>query len=92
MLQIMPGAIEKSLFPSVCVVDQVVRNNQAAAGATLADSTDSIDRKYLFHPGMLECPNVGAIIDKVRRNILAITVASQEYDRLATKLPVHQAT
>ena len=73
---------KKSRRPAVRVIDDLVGNHQYAWREIGADAADGRERENFFHAARLQRPDIGAVIDLVRRYGVAIAMPRQEHDRL----------
>src|SRR5437773_9999190 len=61
------------------IVDDLMRQQQRARLQVPANGAYGCHRDDLARPSVLECPQVGAEVDLMRRDAVAIAVARQEY-------------
>ncbi len=80
------AAFMESHLPPPSVIDDLMGNDQHAGGEVCADAANRGDRNDLFCPDLGQGPDIGAVIDEVRRNRVAVTVTRQEYHLLFADL------
>src|SRR5437867_2379990 len=61
------------------IVDELMRQQQRARLQVPANGAYRCHRDNLARPSVLECPQVGAVVDLMRRDAVALAVARQEY-------------
>ena len=74
-------ALKKSLLAPVGVVNDLVRNDQIPGFEVGADATHGRDRNDRLGATLGQGPDVGTVIDFVRRNRVSVAVPGQEGDR-----------
>ena len=62
------------------VVDQLMRQHEVATAYVGGDGADRGHRENRRHPALLQRPQVGAVVDPVRRNRVSVPVARQKND------------
>ncbi len=83
-------AVEKGRLAPPGVVQDLIGNDQVARIEIGTDAAHRGHRNDAADARLLQRPDVGAIIDGVRRNGMAIAMARQEYRRVAADLAKHQ--
>ena len=68
--------IKKCLLPAPAVIDELIRDNHRQR--RLRDATYSSKTDNLLHAQLFHCPDIGAIVDAVRRDIVATAMARQK--------------
>ena len=80
---------EEGVLAIIGVINDLVWQHKAlGTQVTRRDATDGVDGNDARNPGLLERPNIGAVVDAVRRDSVAGAVARQEYHLLA--VPTHR--
>ena len=83
-------SIEKGVFATVGVIDDLTRNDD---GSGLHVGADAADRGHRYHPRdilRMQRPDIGAVIHRVRRNGMAIAVACDEHHLATVQLAESQ--
>jgi len=76
------AALEEGAVAPPGVVDDLARHDQRARREVSADAAHRGDRDDAGGLGLLERPDVRAVIDQVRRNRVAVSMTGEEDDRL----------
>ena len=79
------AAVEKRVLAPRRIVDQLVRHHEVS-GRTAADCPYRRDRNDSRRAAVLQRPQIGAVIDTMRRDRVTMPVASQEYGVLSVEL------
>lgn len=73
------AAIAKSMLTARTVIDQLPWHRQATRRHVGTNAADRVDRDHAPDPGLMQCPEIGSIIDHVRRHTVTGAMSRQEY-------------
>ena len=77
---------EIGMHASIGIVDDLVGEDQAARRHGRRDAAHRVDGNHVACTDFLERPDVGAVVDVMRRDGVAVTVACQKNRALATEM------
>ena len=83
------AAVEKRVLAPRRIVDQLVRHHEVS-GRTAADCPYRRDRNDSRRAAVLQRPQIGAVIDTMRRDRVTMPMTSQEYSVLSIELSEDQ--
>ena len=78
-------SFKKSVFAAVCVVDQVVGQDERAGFKAVVDADDRGNGDDVFRTYGMQRPDVCAVVDFVRRDGMAEAVPREENDVLTAQ-------
>jgi hypothetical protein len=81
------GPLEEGARPAPGVVDDLVGYDDRRGAELAADPADGRDRDHALGAGVPERPQVGAVVDLVRRQAVRIAVARQKHHGASVELP-----
>ena len=70
---------KKSMFPAMTVINDLIGNGDMGGRHFRGDSANCGNGDDLFDAQMLEAPDIGAVIDFMRRDSMGIAVPGQKY-------------
>src|SRR3546814_2974594 len=76
-------AVRIRVLAAMAVVDQVRRYGNLARGEPRRHRTDRGNRDHRLHTGLLQRPEIGAVVDAMWRDLVPFTVP-REKDRMST--------
>ena len=71
------GGIGKCLRPAPAVIDDLLRQNQAARPQSAVDGADGVDRQRAFGTQLLQQPEVRPVIDRMGGERMGFAVPRQ---------------
>ena len=74
------GTVEKAVFPARTVINQLIRQRKGSRRHISRYTTDGVDGYDPAGASLLQRPDVGAIVHRVRRNPMTRAVARQKRD------------
>jgi hypothetical protein len=80
MLQGIGITVVDTVIPSPGIVDQLVWHGQLAWLQGVADDANGIDRDNAANLQLLQCLQVGPVVDAMRRDLQVVTVPRDQVD------------
>ena len=73
-------ALEERMLPTPGVVDNLIGNHDGAVVETGSDSPDRCDGDGPSYPCVMQCPDIGAVVDPMGSDDVRHTMACKEHD------------